>query len=225
MVKIRIYVEGGGDKLKTKKPFRIGMSQFLQRLTGLTGKSLTCVVCGDRNNTCRDFKNALKSHPDDINLLLVDSEGPVNTLTIDPNADREENDRVMGLIAKQHLINRDGWNDYLSGIDENDIHLMVQVMESWLIADIDKLAEYYGQEFNRTAISRISRNDNVEEISKADIESALNMATQRTQTRRYQKIGHAATILEIIDVSIVRRRHTENSYLERLIRRIADIGG
>jgi Domain of unknown function (DUF4276) len=216
MVKIRIYVEGGGDKLKTKKPFRIGMSQFLQRLTG---KSLTCVVCGDRNNTCRDFKNALKSHPDDINLLLVDSEGPVNTLTIDPNADREKNDRVMGLIAKQHLINRDGWNDYLSEIDENDIHLMVQVMESWLIADIDTLAQIYGQGFNKTAISR---NNNVEEIPKDTIESALNGATQRTQKGRYQKIYHAAKILEMIDVSIVRKKAP---YCDRLFRRITNISG
>jgi Domain of unknown function (DUF4276) len=147
MVEIRIYVEGGGDGKNTKAIFRLGMSQFLKNLTG-TDKKITCVVCGKRNDAYRDFKNALKSHPDAINLLLVDSE-----------------DFVTVSSAKQHLINRDSWDD-LSGIDENDIHLMVQVMESWLIADIDTLANYYGQKFNRNAIPR---NNNVEEISKANI--------------------------------------------------------
>ncbi|HBW56813.1 MAG TPA: hypothetical protein DEF27_03040 [Oscillatoriales bacterium UBA8482] len=213
MVEIRIYVEGGGDGQKTKNTFRIGMSQFLQRLTG---RSVICVVCVSRNDACRNFKNALKSHPDAINLLLVDSEGLVNTLTIDPNADPEEKDRVMGLSARQHLINRDPWEGYLSGIDEHDIHLMVQFMESWLIADIDTLAQIYGQGFNKTAIPR---NNNVEEIPKDTIESALNRATERTQKGRYQKIYHAAKILEIIDVSIVRKKAP---YCDRLFRRITD---
>jgi hypothetical protein len=161
------------------------------------------VVCGKRNDAYEKFKHDLTNHPDAINLLLVDSE-----------------DFVKVSSAKQHLMNRDSWK--LSGIDEDNIHLMVQVMESWLIADIDTLANYYGQGFNRNAIPR---NNNVEEISKANIESALNRATQRTQKGRYQKINHAAKILEIIDVSIVRRRHTENSYLERLFRRITNISG
>ncbi|VXD13785.1 conserved hypothetical protein [Planktothrix serta PCC 8927] len=218
MVEIRIYVEGGGDGKESKAAFREGMSKFLKRLTGQQQQiKITCVVCGRRNAAHRNFTHDLTNYPDAINLLLVDSEGPVNTLTIDPNADPEEKDRVMGLIARQHLINRDGWD--LSGIDENDIHLMVQVMESWLIADIDTLAKHYGQKFNRKAIPR---NDNVEEISTADIESALNRATQITQKGRYHKIKHGPKILEKIDVSIVRKKAP---YCDRLFRRITNIGG
>jgi len=197
MVEIRIYVEGGGDGKNTKDTFRQGMSQFLQRLTG---KKITCVVCGKRNAAYRDFKNALRSHPDAINLLLVDSE-----------------DFVKVSSAKQHLINRDSWD--LSGIDEDNIHLMVQVMESWLIADIDTLAEYYGQEFNRNAIPR---NNNVEEISKAAIESALKRATERTKKREYHKINHGPKILAMIDVSIVRKKAP---YCECLFEKITNIGG
>ncbi|HEY9863539.1 MAG TPA: DUF4276 family protein [Candidatus Obscuribacterales bacterium] len=198
MVEIRIYVEGGGDGKETKATFRQGMSQFLHRLTG---RRVTCVVCGSRNAAHENFTHGLESHPNAINLLLVDSE-----------------DFVRVSSAKQHLINRDQW-DFL-GIDENDIHLMVQVMESWLIADIDTLANYYGQGFNRNAITR---NNNVEQISKAQIESTLKRATERTQKGEYHKIKHGPKILEIIDVSTVRRRHTENSYLERLFQRITNI--
>jgi Domain of unknown function (DUF4276)/AAA domain, putative AbiEii toxin, Type IV TA system len=179
----------------------VGKSNLIEVLGLLQGiPRVTCVVCGKRNDAYRDFKNALRSHPNAINLLLVDSE-----------------DFVTVSSAKQHLINRDQWD--LSGIDENDIHLMVQVMESWLIAYIDTLAKHYGQEFNRNAIPR---NNNVEEIPRANIESALNRATQRTQKGRYQKIYHAAKILEIIDVSIVRKKAP---YCDRLFRIITNISG
>lgn len=197
MVEIRIYVEGGGDGKESKATFRQGMSQFLERLTG---KKVNCVVCGKRNDAYKKFKHDLTNYPDAINLLLVDSE-----------------DFVRVSSARQHLMNRDKWN--LSGIDENDIHLMVQVMESWLIADIDTLANYYGQGFNRTAIPR---NNNVEEISKANIESALKRATENTIKGKYHKINHGPKILAMIDVSIVR----ENApYCDRLFRRITNIGG
>ncbi|MGL5131445.1 MAG: DUF4276 family protein [Planktothrix sp.] len=197
MVEIRIYVEGGGDAKNTKATFRQGMSQFLQRLTE---KRVTCVVCGKRNDAYRDFKNALKTHPDAINLLLVDSE-----------------DFVKVSSAKQHLINRDSWD--LSGIDEDNIHLMVQVMESWLIADINTLANYYGQGFNRTAIPG---NNNVEKISKSDIESALKSATKNTIKGKYHKINHGPKIIEMIDVSIVREKAP---YCDRLFKKITNIGG
>lgn len=182
MVEIRIYVEGGGDGKNTKATFRQGMSQFLQRLTG---KRVTCVVCGSRNAAHENFTYGLKSHPNAINLLLVDSENFVKVSS-----------------ARQHLMNRDKKWD-LSEIDENDIHLMVQVMESWLIADIDTLADNYGQGFNRNAIPR---NNNVEEISKANIESALKRATERTKKGEYHKINHGPKLLAIIDVSIVRKK-------------------
>ncbi|MBD2480500.1 DUF4276 family protein [Planktothrix sp. FACHB-1365] len=93
-------------------------------------------------------------------------------------------------------------------------------MESWLIADIDTLAKYYGQGFNKTAIPR---NNNVEKIPKAAIESALRRATQQTRTKgEYHKINHGPEILARIDVSIVRKKAP---YCDRLFHRIADIGG
>ncbi|HAO10044.1 MAG TPA: hypothetical protein DCQ51_02410 [Planktothrix sp. UBA8407] len=201
MVEIRIYVEGGGDGKESKAAFREGMSKFLKRLTGEQQQiKITCVVCGSRNTAHRNFTHDLTNYPDAINLLLVDSE-----------------DFVTVSSARQHLMNRDKWN--LPGIDENDIHLMVQVMESWLIADIDTLANYYGQGFNRNAIPR---NNNVEEIPKAAIESTLRRATQRTKKGEYHKINHGPKILAMIDVSIVR----ENApYCDRLFRRITNIGG
>jgi hypothetical protein len=188
MVKIRIYVEGGGEGKNTKATFRQGMSQFLQNLTG---QKVDCIVCGTRNNAHRSFKNALKSNSDAIHLLLVDSE-----------------DFVRVSSPKQHLIERDNWD--LSDIDEENIHLMVQVMESWLIVDIEALANFYGQKFNRNAIPQPN---NIEQIAKPDVESALKNATKFTQKGEYHKINHGPKILATLDVSIVRNK---SAYCDRL---------
>jgi hypothetical protein len=188
MVKIRIYVEGGGEGKNTKATFRQGMSQFLQNLTG---QKIDCIVCGTRNNAYRHFKNALKSNSDAIHLLLVDSE-----------------DFVKVPSPKQHLIDRDHWE--LSEIDEENIHLMVQVMESWIIADIVALANFYGQKFNKNAIPQ--PND-IEQIAKANVESALKNSTKLTQKGEYHKINHGPNILAIVDVSIVR---SKSAHCDRL---------
>jgi hypothetical protein len=128
---------------------------------------------------------------DAIHLLLVDSE-----------------DFVRVSSPKQHLIARDNWD--LSGINEENTHLMVQVMESWIIADIEALANFYGQKFNRNAIPP---SNNVEQIAKADVESALKNATKSTQKGEYHKINYDPNILAIVDVSIVRNK---SAYCDRL---------
>lgn len=199
MVEIRIYVEGGGEQINTKSRLQQGMSKFLERLTGIRIK---CIVCGTRNHAYRDFKNALKSHPDAINLLLVDSEDFVKPSHPELN-------------PKPHLINRDQWD--LSGIDENRIHLMVQSMESWLIADADTLAKYYRQGFKKKAIPP---NNNVEEIPKDRVTSILQRATANTQKGEYHKIRHGPEILEMLDTSIVRRKAP---YCDRLFQTIQDL--
>ena len=73
---------------------------------------------------------------------------------------------------------------------------MVQVMEAWLIADVDALERYYGIGFKRNAIPH---NENVEQVEWKILEKALNTATGRTKKRKYHKIQHAPDILKVID--------------------------
>jgi len=65
------------------------------------------------------------------NILLVDAESA-----------------VQGYPWK-HLQQTDGWR--ICGSDKC-CHLMVQVMEAWLIADKDALKNFYGQKFRKKAI-------------------------------------------------------------------------
>ena len=117
MVKeIRIYIEGGGDGKESKAKLREGFHKFLQVSRE---RRINITMCGKRNDAFRDFKNALKSHQDAFNLLLVDAEAPVK------------------LSPWEHLKSRDNWD--LPHVDDIHCHLMVQVMEAWFIADIETL--------------------------------------------------------------------------------------
>ena len=139
-------------------------------------------MCGKRDAAHRDFHNACNSHPDAFNLLLVDSEGPVNN------------------TPKHHLNKRDGWSLELS---EKHYHLMVQTMESWLIADVDALKQFYGQSFQK---SSIPPNNNVEQIPKNQLTKSLEKASQNSQKGKYHKIRHAAKILKQLNAATVQSK-------------------
>lgn len=199
---IRIYVEGGGQGKDTKMALKEGMSRFLVSLRNLARAKhvkWSIIVCGSRSATFRDFCNGRKSNPGATNLLLVDAESAITAPT-----------------CSQHLVHQDGWN--MTGINDDDIHLMVQVMENWLIADVNTLAAYYGSGFNRGAIPGTT---DVETVTKPNVERALENATQRTQKGRYHKIRHGPDILGQLNESLVRRKaaHCDRlfDYIENLI--------
>ena len=118
-------------------------------------------------------------------MLLVDSEGPV----ADPRSPRT------------HLKERDGWD--LPAISERSIHLMIQTMEAWIIADADAVARYYGQYFLKKALPAAQH---LERLDKVRIQNALKRATAKTQKKEYCKIRDAAALLRAIDLGILRRR-------------------
>ena len=185
MVKeINVYVEGGGDDNKTWTPVRKGFSAFLKDLRELAGRKkivFKIIPCGPRGTAKNDFFTALESNPDAFNILLVDSERPV---------EKE---------PWKHLRDQDRWE--LKEIHNDRCHLMVQIMESWLIADIKALKNYYGKKFIER---KIPDNTKVEEISKEEVLSALMLAAENTDKGGYKKM-HGPEILGLVNVNRVRK--------------------
>jgi len=183
---IRIYVEGGGPGKHSKAAMRRGFGEFLTILRNAAQERHVCwhiVACGPRNDAFDAFCTALKTHTGAFNVLLVDSEGPVTTRPL------------------QHLGTRDGWA-IDNSLDEH-CHLMVQMMESWFVADIDALENFYGNGFQRSAFpERI----NVEVIDKATLEHELKSATRDTRKGRYAKARHGPELLGRLDPDKVRRK-------------------
>jgi len=124
---IKIYVEGGGKGKHTPGKCRKGFAEFFKKMVP-DGRQPRVNACGPRNKTFKDFCTAIRQNPQNINILLVDSEGPVNKK------------------PWEHLKNRDNWNRP-DEVTDDSVHLMVQCMESWFLADKDVLEKYYGQGF------------------------------------------------------------------------------
>lgn len=190
MSAVEIYMEGGGTG-KGTADLRRGMDKFLGELKDAARSKewrWNLVLCGNRHEAYDKFNRARDhAREGEIIALLVDAEVPVKAQT-----------------SVEHLQNRegDGWD--LTGVLAEHVHLMVQTMETWIIADSDALKDFYGPGFRANALP--SR-QNLEEEDKTAVENALYLATRKTKTKgRYHKIEHASKLLELIDSGKVRRR-------------------
>jgi len=183
---VRIYVEGGGEHKDGKQAVRIGMGQFLAPLRELARKRRlywNVVACGSRNDTFARFLTARSRHAEALNLLLVDAE------------------RAVSADPRFHLERHAGWG--LGEVEPDCCHLMVQVMEAWLVADPETLAEFFGQGFRENALPG---GQDVERVRKPDLMKGLERATRDTRKGRYHKIHHGPKVLGRLDPDKVRER-------------------
>jgi len=189
MKAIAIYAEGGGDHPGPE--LRVGFDTLLkaQKQAARAHRlRWRMVLCGGRQATCDAFLDAVRTEPDVVNVLLVDSEGPVAAETGDAAKD--------AAWRRQHLETRDGWN--LDAVDAECIHLMVQCMEAWIVSDPEALSAFYGQHFNANALPA---RQNLEDEPKQDLCDKLDKATsdRRLTKGGYGKIRHAGELLKRID--------------------------
>ena len=181
MVSASLYVEGGGDSKVLKTACRRGFRKFIEN-AGAAGGVSNIVACGSRGNAYRRFSKALSDASVNA-LLLVDAEGPVTT---------------QG--AWQYLKANDTWDRPATATDDQ-CHLMVQVMESWFLADADALASFYGQDFNR---GPLPANRNIEQVPKQDVLVGLDQAARNTRKGGYKKGPDSYDILAKLNPAKVR---------------------
>ena len=191
---VRIYVEGGGDQRRTLDACRLGFAQLFSKICR-AGNRPKVIPAGGRRAAFDDFCTALKTHPNDFVMLLVDSEGPVHA----------------GTTPWSHLKNRpeDGWIRP-PDVQDSQAHLMVQCMEAWFLADREETAVYFGDGF---LTSSLPGQPDVELVSKRDLLSALEHAVAATQKAEYRKTRDAFALLARIDPQKIR---TASKHAERL---------
>ena len=177
-MKVKVYVEGGGDGKSLQARCRGGFRLFFEK-ANLAGRMPKVIACGGRESAFDRFCTALRSRKaEEFIVLLVDSEDPV----------------AGGSGPWLHLRTRDGWERPEEATDEN-AHLMVQCMESWFLADKDRLVAYFGQGFSRNALP--GRRE-IEEVAKGDVLEGLKRATSQCKKGEYGKGRHSFEILEQI---------------------------
>ncbi len=157
MVSIKIYIEGGGEGKDLDSRFREDWTKFFQA-AGLAGKMPRPVRGKGRKNTCDLFCTAIQNaKPEELPLLLLDREDAI----------------ADGHTVWQRLKTRDGWDKPVKA-DDRHAYLMVQLMETWFLADPDTLKAHFGKNFEQ---NKIPAWPNFEAISKPIIFETLAKAT------------------------------------------------
>jgi hypothetical protein len=216
---IAIYVEGGGDgkgSSHNKRELRQGFDVLFQRQKhAAQSKRLgwQLMPCGSRNQAFHAFYHDLQqADKNTLLVLLVDSEDPIGLETKNAT-DANAKARV------QHLTNRDPWD--LATTDPQQVHLMVQCMEAWIVADPEALADFYGKSFYA---NKLPSRQNLEEEPKPEVLDKLKKATKKTQKGEYAKIKHAAKLLEQIDPAKIAKRCSRFSTVAKwLMKQIEEV--
>lgn len=186
---MKLYVEGGGDTAALRAACREGFTNFITE-AGIK-KRPRVVACGGRRDAYESFFTAITQGEEA--MLLVDSEDPV--------ASQHQSGEPNQWLPWGHLFLRDNWNKP-AGSSDTDCHLMVQVMESWFLADQGTLKTYFGQGFNANALPAVA--NPIEGIAKTTVYNALQQATSNCKTKApYGKGAHSFKLLVNIDPSKV----------------------
>ncbi len=207
MVKeIRIFIEGGSkgqDRFSSQK-LRIGFASFLSELVAEAREKkirFNINICGSTDQTFRIFQSANKKTNNSFLCFLVDSDKPL-----------EDDDTPKSFLQREKTLN-------FENVKDEQCHLMVQIMESWFLADVETLKTFYGQKFKPNTIRKQT---NIEKIAKLDVEKSLDKATNETSKGKYHKIKHGAELLGKIETAKVREKSEHcNRLFETMVEKLS----
>ncbi len=177
-MKVKLYVEGGGDRSSDRIKCREGFRKLLER-AGFDRRMPATHACGGRNAAYDNFRTALRmERMGEYPVLLVDSEAPVSQ------------------PAWQHLRSRDGW-ERPAEAEDDQAQLVVQCMETWCVADRNTLREFFGDCLRENALPALN---DLETRSKETVQKALADATHDCgQDRGYRKGKRSFELLAELD--------------------------
>ena len=158
MVRVTVYLEGGGDSKEGRSRCREGFRKLLEKC-GLTGRMPKLVACGSRNSAYDSFQTAHTGVPEsDFVALLIDSENPLSDIE----------------KTWAHLEQQDGWQRP-QGSQDDQVMFMTTCMETWIVADRYALREHFGQLLQESALPSL---DGLEGRARGDIQKGLVDATR-----------------------------------------------
>ena len=161
------------------------------------------IAGGSRSEVVKDFLRSCRLQPSNVNVLLIDSEGPVSDTA-----------SAIGSLRTQSY-----W-DESAACNDDQINLMVQAMEAWFIADPVALVSHFGSDFNTKALPNPQ---NAESVAPDDLTAAIGEGLRNSGRRRrgYDKVADGVILLQLIDDARVSQhcRHFKRlmDYLTRKI--------
>ena len=193
LVKIKLYVEGGGDSKSQHVNCREGFRKLLEN-AGFKGKMPRIVACGGRRTVYDKFITSVNSNESDYNpMMLIDSET-----------------RVTNHNLWEFLKESEGW-DKPDNSDDSQVQLMAQCMETWCVVDRETLRSFFGQCLNEASLPPLN---NLESRDKKEILQALENATcQCEKDRKYKKGKRSFKLLGELNTDVLMN---ELYYFKRL---------
>jgi len=189
-VRVRIYVEGGGDSKELQARCREGFRKLLIN-SGFKDRMPGFRACGGRNKTFDMFQTSLIDGSREYSLLLVDSEDPVIDQDLSPDSS----------IAWNHLFQRDAWIKPRNA-SNNQAQLMATCMESWIMADHQAIISFFGQRTLRNSLLPLL---NLESRHRKEVQATLEHATSDCgRGREYKKGKRSFQLLGRLDPYILK---------------------
>ncbi len=176
---MQLIIEGGGDPASSK-PLKQAFRAFIRRAVPNCRYPPRIIDSGSHDDSLKFFAQQLR-RKDVTSILLVDSEAPVP----------DGVGKIKFVNNKGKLYSNQGEHSLPEEVADQ-VYSMVQMMESWLLADPEALANYYGQDFHA---ANLPRNPNVEQVSKTDIERGLTAAVRNTGEKHYHKVKHGFDLI------------------------------
>lgn len=187
-MRVTVYVEGGGRAVLRRACQQAFLSLFEK--AGLRRSRMRVVACQSRGDAIKTFRTALQcANQGEFILLLVDSEGPVH------ERHRDQPWNFLEAIVGPDRMERP------KGAADEQAHLMVQCMESWLLADPAQLASYFKRGFHAGSLPA----GNLEQVGKNRVLESLKHATRNCSRGPYDKGKHSFEILAVIDPARVEK--------------------
>jgi hypothetical protein len=172
---VRVFFEGNSS-------LKLPLIQFIAKAVPESHGRIKIQLGKSKEETIKDFLRTLCENPGANVLLLVDS-------------DARDDGKLLGRLKQKVMWQRHAPKK----VPLERIHWMVQVMESWFLAEPAALKAYYKRDFKASAVPTRA---NVEEIPQKDVFRILKQAIKAD----YDKAAHAPKILELLSPEIVRGR-------------------
>jgi hypothetical protein len=172
---VRVFVEGNSS-------LKLPLIQFIAKAVPESHGRIKIQLGKNKDETIKDFLRTLCENPGANVLLLVDS-------------DACDDGKLLERLKQKVMWQRHAPKK----VPLERIHWMVQVMESWFLADPAALKAYYKRDFKASAVPTRA---NVEEIPKKDVFQILKQAIKAG----YDKAAHAPKILERLSPETVQAR-------------------
>ena len=192
-MKVKVYVEGGGNRILDIN-CREGFRKFIEK-SGISPMPQV-VAGGSAQDAYTKYCNAI-DHGEEA-FLLVDAEESING--------NFQHGDPKGWKPWAHLKARAEHKlEQPTNGQDTECHLMVQVMESWFIADPSALEQFFGDGFKKNKLPLAT--PSVEATCKEKIYTDLKRATTRCESKgkynkgkgKYNKGKRSFEILSEID--------------------------